>query len=157
MFPFSDRARAKIDGYRIALGNPGSDAVTEKAKSKKSAVSTVSEYVSAVPQEHRREFQRILDLIWKTVPGSKQVISYRIPAFRREQVFMYCAAFKGHVGIYPPVRDPRLRPLLKPYANAKGNLRFPWDEPIPYSIIARVARTLARQIAAPVGRPKKGE
>ena len=120
-------------------------------------MSTVGEYVTGVPQEHRREFQRILDLIWKTVPGSKQVISYRIPAFRREQVFMYCAAFKGHVGIYPPVRDPRLRPLLKPYANAKGNLRFPWDEPIPYSLIARVARTLARQIAAPVGRQKQGE
>ena len=127
-----------------------------KPKARKSTVSTVCEYVATVPQEHRREFQRVLDLIWKTVPGSKQVISYRIPAFRREQVFMYCAAFKGHVGIYPPVRDLRLRQMLRPYANAKGNLRFPWDQ-IPYSLIARVARDLAREIAAPVGRQKQGE
>ena len=45
---------------------------------------------------------------------------------------------------------------LRPYANAKGNLRFPWDQ-IPYSLIARVARALAREIAAPVGRQKQGE
>lgn len=116
--------------------------------SPRSTVSTVAEYLATVPTEHRREFKRILDLVWKTVPGSKQVISYRIPAFRRDQVFMYCAAFKGHVGIYPPVRDSRLKQALKPYANAKGNLRFPWTDPMPYSLIARVARALARQTAA---------
>jgi len=124
---------------------------------KASAVNTVTEYLARVPEEHRRDFRRILDLIWKTVPGSTQLISYRIPAFRRERVFMYCAAFKGHVGIYPPVRDPTLRKALKPYINARGNLRIPWSDSMPHALIARIARALARQMAAPQDKNDKGE
>lgn len=70
---------------------------------------------------------------------------------------LYCAAFKRHIGIYPPVRaDARLRAALRPYANAKGNLSFPLDEPMPMALIARVAKALAKQYAgAGTPRPKR--
>jgi uncharacterized protein YdhG (YjbR/CyaY superfamily) len=56
------------------------------------------------------------------------------------------AAFKRHLGAYPPVRgDARLQQTLKSYANAKGNLSFPLAEPIPLALIARVAKALAKQ------------
>ena len=63
---------------------------------------------------------------------------------------VYCAAFKRHIGIYPPVRsDARLVVMLKPHANAKGNLSFPLDKAMPMQLIARVARALAKQNARP--------
>ena len=92
--------------------------------------------------------KRLFALIRKSVPGSTQVISYGIPAFKQDKVFIYCAAFNSHVGIYPPVRgDTRLIAAVKPYANPKGNLRFALDQPIPYALIARVAKALAKAYA----------
>jgi uncharacterized protein YdhG (YjbR/CyaY superfamily) len=114
---------------------------------------SVAAYVEALAPEQRRVVKRIRSLVKKEVPGCKEAISYGIPAFRFERTFMYCAAFKAHVGIYPPVTaDAALRKAVSPYANAKGNLRFPLDEPIPYPLIARVAKALAKQYAKPATR-----
>jgi uncharacterized protein YdhG (YjbR/CyaY superfamily) len=109
-------------------------------------ISTVSEYLKLLPPPRRSLLRRVFALIRKSVPGSAPVISYGIPAFKLEKVFIYCAAFKSHMGIYPPVRaDARLLAALRPYAGPKGNLRFAFDEPMPYALIARVARSLAKQ------------
>jgi uncharacterized protein YdhG (YjbR/CyaY superfamily) len=106
---------------------------------------TIPQYMAALTDEQARALKRVLALVRKTVPGCTQLISYRIPAFKVDRVFMYCAAFKSHIGIYPPVRgDARLQAALQPYANAKGNLRFPLDEPIPWPLVARVAKSLAK-------------
>ena len=88
----------------------------------------------------------MLASVRKAVPGATSVISYGIPALKKDRVFIYCAAFKTHIGIYPPVRgDGRLLAALKPYANAKGNLRFPLDDAMPLALIARIAKALAKQ------------
>jgi uncharacterized protein YdhG (YjbR/CyaY superfamily) len=109
---------------------------------------TVADYLAALEPEQAKPLRRVLALVQKTVPRSSRVISYGIPAFKQERVFIYCAAFKRHIGIYPPVRgDTTLRAALKPYANAKGNLRFPFDKPLPTTLIARVAKALAKQYA----------
>lgn len=117
---------------------------------------SVPDYVSALESNQSRALKSILDLVRKTVPKAEQVISYGMPAFKSGRVFMYCAAFKSHIGIYPPVRgDARLMRDLKPYANAKGNLGFPLDSPMPMTLIAKVARALAKQYAQ-ADVPKKG-
>ena len=107
-----------------------------------------SGYLSALKPAQAKVLRKVLATVRKAVPGGEPVISYGIPAFRQDRVFMYCAAFKHHVGIYPPVRgDAKLQAALKPYANAKGNLSFPLEEAMPLALIARVAKALARQYA----------
>lgn len=111
---------------------------------------SVPEYLATLEPAQAKALRRVLALVRKSVPKSTRVISYGIPAFRLDRVFIYCAAFKRHIGIYPPVRgDTRLAAALKPYANAKGNLAFPLDEPLPMALIARVAKALARQYTRP--------
>mgnify|MGYP001248211276 CR=1 FL=1 len=111
---------------------------------------SVPGYLSSLEPAQAKALRHVLALVQKSVPRSTRVISYGIPAFRLDRVFIYCAAFKGHIGIYPPVRgDARLVTALKPYANAKGNLAFPLDEPLPTALIARVAKALARQYDRP--------
>lgn len=108
--------------------------------------STVHEYLASLDPMQAKALRSVLALVRKTVPGSVRVISYGIPAFRKDKVFIYCAAFRKHIGIYPPVRnDARLIATLKPYANAKGNLGFPLDKPMPLPLIARVAKALLKQ------------
>ena len=61
-----------------------------------------------------------------------------MPAFRLHGVLLYFAAFKKHIGLYPPVRgDAKLEIAIAPYAGKKGNLQFPLDQPIPYGLIGK--------------------
>jgi len=109
---------------------------------------SVQDYLADVAPEPRRRLNTIRRLVREAVPGAAETISYNIPAFRLERVFLYCAAFTGHVSIFPPVRnDAALAARLKPYRNAKGNLRFDLDEPLPVALVGRIARALARQSA----------
>jgi uncharacterized protein YdhG (YjbR/CyaY superfamily) len=111
---------------------------------------SVPDYLSSLDPAQAKALRRVLALVQKSVPKSTRVISYGIPAFRLDRVFIYCAAFRRHIGIYPPVRgDARLAAALKPYANAKGNLVLPLDKPLPMALIARVAKALARQYDRP--------
>jgi uncharacterized protein YdhG (YjbR/CyaY superfamily) len=113
---------------------------------------SVAEYVATLHPESAIVVRKVLALVRKNVPGCIDKISYGIPAFSKERIFMYCAAFKAHIGIYPPVRgDAKLIQQLKPYSNAKGNLRFPLSEPMPYLLITQVAKSLAKSYAE---RPK---
>jgi uncharacterized protein YdhG (YjbR/CyaY superfamily) len=75
-----------------------------------------------------------------------------MPAFRLHGILLYFAAFKNHVGLYPPVSgDAKLEDALRPYAGPKGNLKFPLDRPIPYDLIKRVVLLRIRQASARAG------
>jgi uncharacterized protein YdhG (YjbR/CyaY superfamily) len=111
---------------------------------------TASDYLTSLDPAQAKVLRRVHATVRKAVPDAVSVISYGIPAFKQDRVFIYCAAFKKHIGIYPPVReDANLQAVLKPYANEKGNLSFPLDEPMPLPLIARVAKALAKQYDRP--------
>ncbi len=73
-------------------------------------------------------------------------MSYRMPAFALHGILIYFAAFKTHIGIFPPVRgDAKLKAAVARYAGPKGNLKFPLDEPIPYALVARIVKARVKQ------------
>lgn len=78
-------------------------------------------------------------------PAAEERISYRIPAFFLDGALVYFAAFKAHIGFYPPVTDAELLPLLAKYAGPKGNLRFPFSEPVPYALVTRIVEARIRE------------
>ena len=87
------------------------------------------------------EIQRRVETL---VPDAVRCIGYNMPAFRRGKIFFYFAAFKKHIGIYPPVTaDQALIASLAPFRGPKGNLSFRRDQPMPYELIAHVAEALA--------------
>lgn len=113
----------------------------------------VDAYIKAAAKEVRPVLEEVREAIAAAVPDARQTISYKMPAFMLDGVFIYFAAFKHHIGIYPPVRqDKALLKTLAPFCGEKGNLRFPLNQPMPLALIARVAKTLAREHA---GRKKE--
>ena len=79
-------------------------------------------------------------------PETTELISYRIPAFRLHGILVYFAAFKNHIGMFPPVKgDAKLQAAVSKYAGLKGNLKFPLDAPIPYALVARIVRFRVKQ------------
>jgi uncharacterized protein YdhG (YjbR/CyaY superfamily) len=104
------------------------------------------EYFESVPVEARRLLQAIQAKVEALLPGASRCVSYNMPAFKHGRVFFYFAAFKKHIGIYPPVtQDARLIQELAPYRGPKGNLSFPLSEPLPVELIGRVAVALSRE------------
>ena len=106
------------------------------------------EYIATMPEGVGEILRKVQALVEAALPRARRCIGYGMPAYRDGKIFFYFAGFKKHLGIYPPVtRDPRLIAELAPYRNEKGNLAFPFAEPIPYELIGRVAVALSRQYA----------
>ncbi len=109
----------------------------------------IDEYVARFPPEVQEILGRIRATIRKAAPGAQETISYQIPAFTLNGALVYFAAFKNHIGLYPPVRDnASLEKAVSPYAGEKGNLRFPLDRPIPYRLIERIVKHRVKQSLA---------
>jgi uncharacterized protein YdhG (YjbR/CyaY superfamily) len=115
----------------------------------KSKFITIDDYLATVSPEAKLILQEIRKLIHINVPDALETISYQMPAFKLKRTFIYFAAFKKHIGVYPPVtEDKRLIKELQTYRNEKGNLAFPFDQPIPFELIGRVAAALSKQYAS---------
>ncbi len=107
---------------------------------------TIDDYIASFPPDVQTILQKIRLTIRQAAPDAKECISYKIPAFRLQGILVYFAAFKKHIGFYPPVRaDAKLANAISPYAGEKGNLRFPLDQPIPYALIERIVKLRVKQ------------
>jgi uncharacterized protein YdhG (YjbR/CyaY superfamily) len=112
-------------------------------------LNSVDDYMAAFSPEVQAILQKIRLTIRNAAPAAQETISYKMPAFRMNGIVVYFAAFKKHVGLYPPVKgDAKLAKAMARYAGAKGNLKFPLDEPMPYALIARIVKARVKQLAA---------
>jgi uncharacterized protein YdhG (YjbR/CyaY superfamily) len=90
--------------------------------------------------------EKIRATISKAAPGAKEKISYQMPTFTLEGNLVHFAAFKQHIGFYPPVHgDKQLMKDIAEYAGPKGNLRFPLSERIPYGLITRIVKARVQE------------
>ena len=123
-----------------------------------SAARTIDAYIVASPPAAQFALRRIREIIHRAAPDAEETISYRMPAFRGHGILIYFAAFKNHIGVFPPIEgDTRLDQALARYRGPKGNLRFPLDEPIPYDLIERIVRLRAKQDQAKAARNDANE
>ena len=84
--------------------------------------------------------------IRQAAPDARETISYNIPAFTLDGTLVYFAAFRKHIGFYPPGRgDAKLEKSISTYAGVKGNLKFPLDQPIPCDLIQRIVKLRVKQ------------
>ena len=104
------------------------------------------DYLATVPPDPRAILKSIRARAKLAVPTARDCISYNMPALRDRKVFFFYAAFKTHIGIYPPLTDDTaLIARLEPWRGPKGNLSFPLSQPIPFELIADTALALWHQ------------
>lgn len=104
------------------------------------------EYFAAQAANIRDRLAMIQQEVERQVPGSTRTIRYNLPAFRKDKTFFYFAAFRKHIGIYPPVTDdPDIIQETSLLRGPKGNLSFSHDVELPLELVGRVAKALASQ------------
>ena len=121
------------------------------------APDSVDDYIAQFEPGIRALLENVRAAARAAAPDAAEVISYRMPALRQHGILVFYAAFKNHIGFYPPIRgDARLERQAAPYAGEKGNLRFPYAEPIPYALITALTRLRLQQDLASAAARRRG-
>jgi len=118
---------------------------------------TVDDYIAGFPAEIQVILPQIRSIIREIVPDADEVISYQMPTYRLHGNLVHFAAFKHHIGFYPaPSGVTAFEQELAPYKHAKGSIRFPLDEPIPYALIRKIVEFRVEENLEKVRRKGKG-
>jgi uncharacterized protein YdhG (YjbR/CyaY superfamily) len=109
----------------------------------------IDDYISVFSPEVQLILESVRATIRQAAPDAQETIGYAMPAFRLEGILVYFAAFRKHIGFYPPVKgDAQLLRAVAPYAGPKGNLQFPLDRPMPLGLIERIVKLRVKQSLA---------
>ncbi len=101
----------------------------------------IDEYIARYPEHVQAILQQVRQTIHEAAPEAKEAISYQMPAFKLKGNLVYFAAWKTHIGFYPPVSgDEELVKEVAIYRGEKGNLQFPLDQPMPLELITRIVK-----------------
>lgn len=102
---------------------------------------TIDAYIAGFPEDVQAILQKVRATIRKAAPGADEAIRYAIPTFTLNGNLVHFAAFRNHIGFYPaPSAIAKFRKELSAYEGAKGSVRFPLDEPIPYALIRDIVK-----------------
>ena len=101
----------------------------------------IDEYIAGFPKHVQLILKKIRATIRKAAPEAAETISYQIPTFTLKGNLVHFGAFENHIGFYPTSSGiERFKKELSVYEGAKGTVRFPLGEPIPFDLIAKIVR-----------------
>lgn len=112
----------------------------------KKTPNTIDDYISRYPKDVQRLLSAMRATIRKAAPKAEETISYGIPAFTLNGRLVWFAAFKKHIGFYPGAGAiAQFKEELSAYKGAKGSVQFPFDEPLPLALVARIVKFRVKQ------------
>ena len=122
--------------------------ITKKVKPK-----TITEYITAAPEEAREKLRKMRACIRKAAPGAKESLKWGMPAFSYKRILVTFAGFKHHVGFYPtPSAVKAFAKDLSRFKTAKGSIQFPLEKPLPLPLIRKITEFRVRES---IGEDKK--
>lgn len=102
---------------------------------------TIDEYIKQFPFEIQEKLQKVRATIRSVAPDATEAISYQMPTFKLNGNLVHFAAFKKHVGFFPTASGmAAFENELEGYVHSKGSIQFPFDKPIPFSLIKRITK-----------------
>lgn len=103
---------------------------------------TVEEYLALVPENSREAFMKLRSAVKSAVPADAvEAISYGIPAFKRNGVLVWFAAFSNHCSLFPTAEIiAQFKEELKGFPTSKGTIHFPLDKPIPTALVKKIVK-----------------
>lgn len=102
---------------------------------------SLDDYMDRFPKDVQLRLQKLRLTVKKAAPQAKEKISYGIPAFTLNGMLVWFAAFKNHIGFYPRTSAiAAFKKELSVYKGAKGSVQFPFDKPLPLTLISRIVK-----------------
>jgi uncharacterized protein YdhG (YjbR/CyaY superfamily) len=113
-----------------------------RATPRRSVPTSVDEYFGRLPEPARSVLTKLRAAIRSVLPRDAiETISYQIPAFAREGVIVWYAAFADHVSLFPRGSVlAQFKDQLAGFKTSKGTVQFPLDKPLPAALIKRIVK-----------------
>lgn len=112
---------------------------------------TIDEYLATLTDEQRATVERMRATVRDAVPAARDAFSYGMPGFTLDgRALVWVAAWKHHYSLYP-VSEAQVAAAAAPgdaYDVEKGTLRFRAGAPLPWALVARLAKARAEHLAA---------
>ena len=70
---------------------------------KASPPADIDAYIAGFPSDVQSILEQVRQTIRRAAPDATETISYQMPAFRQHGILVYFAAWKKHIGLYPPI------------------------------------------------------
>ncbi|MDO8943116.1 MAG: DUF1801 domain-containing protein [Desulfobacterales bacterium] len=110
-------------------------------ESNKPVINSIDEYIATFPEEVQKILGELRAVIKAAAPDAVEKISYQMPTFFLKGNLVHFAAYKRHIGFYPtPSGIEDFQDELSIYANAKGSVQFPIDQPLPLALIGKIVK-----------------
>lgn len=115
----------------------------DRRRSTMPSKSKIHDYFAKLAPKTRRELRALRTIIREAAPGAEEHFSYGIPGFRLDgKTLVWYAGWKEHTSLYPitaALRKTNAKALDR-YAQSKGTVRFPLDEPLPVTLVRRLVK-----------------
>jgi uncharacterized protein YdhG (YjbR/CyaY superfamily) len=116
----------------------------------------IDKFIAVYPKEVQEILNKIRATIREAAPQAEETINYGIPTFTLKGNLVHFSAFKTHIGFYPtPSGIEKFKKELSAYESAKGSVKFPLDEPIPYELITKIVKFRVKENLAKAKAKKK--
>ena len=120
---------------------------------------SADEYIATFPDHVQKILREVRAAILKGVPDAEEVISYQIPAVKSGGDWvLYYSAYAKHFSLAcPPPFSAfvAFEDELARYQRSKSAVQFPLDEPVPATLITKMAKHQVKANAERAGATKK--
>ena len=101
---------------------------------------TVEEYIDAAPAAARKHLRELRALLREVAPEAKEALKWGSPVLEEKRILFAYAAFRTHLNFMPtPSAMKAFEKELTEHATGKGSVQLPYDQPLPRTLIRRIA------------------
>jgi uncharacterized protein YdhG (YjbR/CyaY superfamily) len=86
-------------------------------------------------------------ILKKAAPDAAEAIKWGMPVFETHRILFAFAAFKSHLNLMPtPSAMKPFRKELAKYTTGKGSIQFPYDKPLPKTLVRKIAAQRVKEL-----------
>jgi len=102
-------------------------------------IKNVDEYIKNAPKENQAKLKQMRGIIKSVAKGAEESLKWSMPAYSYKRILVVFAGFKNHIGFYPtPSPMIKFKKELLKYKTAKGSVQFPFNKPLPVTLIKKM-------------------
>jgi uncharacterized protein YdhG (YjbR/CyaY superfamily) len=109
--------------------------------------SNVDEYIDAAAPIAQEKLREIRSILKKVAPNATEMLKWGSPVFLEKRILFSFSAFKNHLNFMPT--GPAMKPFeeeLSEFATGKDTIQFPYDRPLPTTLIQRIAEYRSKDV-----------
>ena len=108
---------------------------------------SVDAYIAAASKEAQPHLKELRAILKEVAPDARETLKWGNPVFEENRILFAYAAFKSHMNFMPTPSS--LEPFKKELAGYKtgmGSIQFPYDQPLPKTLIRKIAAYRAKDV-----------